>query len=242
MTPKPFVFMVMPFADTTANQVYDNIVKPLCSELGYDVKRADEYVTTQVIYDEIVQSIQEATIVIVDISGKNPNVMFELGIAHALRQPSTIILTHDDVTNSPFDIKHFRINEYENSIAGGEKLKTKLRDTIITIQKLGHAAPTKLKPTTLPTETDNRDEDLEREKVKKIFNRLSDSQRKLLKLAVQKDKRQWLRNDMNSGDFGHWTSEMEVLIQKGIVKQVGSDAFLIDDGFFDVLQEIANAN
>ena len=132
MTSKPFVFMVMPFADATANQVYNSIVKPLCSELGYDVVRADEYTTTKVIYDEIVQSIQNAAIVIVDISGKNPNVMYELGIAHSLRQASTVILTHDNVSDSPFDIKHFRIVGYENSISGAEKLKTKLRETFKT--------------------------------------------------------------------------------------------------------------
>ena len=227
----------MPFADETANHVYESIVKPLCSDLGYDVVRADEYATTKVIYDEIVQSIQDAAIVIVDISGMNPNVMYELGIAHAFRQPSTIILTYDKADSIPFDIKHFRINVYENSIRGGKKLETKLRDTIKTIQKSGHATPIKPEHPTQPTKGDDNNIGPEREKVRKIFSRLSDWQKDFLIRAVHNDKRQWQRYEMPSGFEALWGPEVEVLLHKGIVSQVSYGVFLINDDFFDILQE-----
>lgn len=122
--------MVMPFSDEIAGNVYENIVRPVCQELGFEVVRADEITSTQVIYDDIVQSINNATITIVDISGKNPNVMYELGMAHVLNQPATIMLTHDDVGDSPFDIQHFRMIAYKNTIEGAKNLETILRKTI----------------------------------------------------------------------------------------------------------------
>jgi len=122
--------MVMPFNDSSAEQSFTKIIRPLCSQFGLDVIRADEISSNQVIYDDIVKGIQEATIVIVDISGKNANVMYELGMAHAFKQSSTVMLTHDVVTESPFDIKHFRIIPYKDSIEGSDKLKQELSKTI----------------------------------------------------------------------------------------------------------------
>lgn len=238
MTSKPFVFMVMPFADTTANQVYENIVKPLCVELGYEVIRADEYTTTKVIYDEIVQSIQNAAIVVVDISGKNPNVMYELGVAHALRQKSTIILTHDSIAESPFDIKHFRIIGYENSIAGAESLKKKLRETIKSIKKPVLQNCSKSSDVSHEQDSSDEAERIKIEKMMNAFERLSDWQKSFLIQAIRENKQQWQRHEMPGGFDFVWKPEVDVLITKGIVKKVNYGVFLIDDNFFDTLQNV----
>jgi hypothetical protein len=128
------VFMVMPFGNDVANQVYINVVKPLCAELKFDVVRVDEITSTEIIYNDIMQGIKNSEIIIVDISGKNPNVMYELGIAHSLRQQTTVMITQDSVSESPFDIAHFRIIGYTNTIEGCKKLEESLRKTIETIQ------------------------------------------------------------------------------------------------------------
>lgn len=137
---KKSIFVVMPFgkesniAYRNANAAYENVVKPLCEEMGFDVVRADNIASTAVVYDDILQGIRNSDIVIADISGQNPNVMYELGIAHSLRQQTTIVITQDNVSNSPFDIKHFRIISYENSMQGSNTLKNKLRSVIESIQ------------------------------------------------------------------------------------------------------------
>jgi len=127
---KKSVFVVMPFGDDVAGKAYEQIVQPVCRSQGFEVVRADEIHSTQVIYNDIVQGIRNATITIVDISGKNPNVMYELGVAHVLNQQATIMLTHDDVGESPFDIKHFRIIPYKDTIEGTKKLEDQLLKTI----------------------------------------------------------------------------------------------------------------
>ncbi len=127
---KKNVFMVMPFGDSVADTAYTRIIRPLCESLNLDIVRADEIPSNQVIYDDIIQGIQDATIVIVDISGKNPNVMYELGVAHTLKKTSTVMLTHDPVGQSPFDIQHFRIIPYSDSIEAVEELSISLRNML----------------------------------------------------------------------------------------------------------------
>jgi hypothetical protein len=123
---KKTVFMVMPFSDDTVRLAYDHCVKPVCKKHDLQVRNASEMPTTSVIYEDILSEIEKAAVVICDISGRNPNVFYELGIAHTLKRSSTIMLTHDEVTESPFDIQHFRIFSYENSMPGQKQLTDKL--------------------------------------------------------------------------------------------------------------------
>jgi len=120
------VFMVMPFNDEVADSAYQSCIKPLCKEFDLSIRRADELFTANIVYDDIVREIEQATIVICDISGRNPNVFYELGISHTLKKDSTIILTHDKLKETPFDIQHFRIFGYEDSIKGTQHLKDQL--------------------------------------------------------------------------------------------------------------------
>lgn len=124
------VFMVMPFSDQVANQNYIYSIKPICDALNLEVRRADEIFSTSPIYDDIVKEIQEASIIVVDITSKNPNVFYELGMAHTLKQSRTIMVTQDGFNDMPFDVAHFRIIPYENTIAGKVKFEEKLTSTL----------------------------------------------------------------------------------------------------------------
>ena len=127
---KKKVFMVMPFSNKVANINYEHSIKPICEGFNLEVRRADEIFSTNPIYDDIVKEIQDASIVIVDITGKNPNVFYELGIAHTLKQNRTIMLTQDSFDGMPFDIAHFRIIHYEDSIASRTVFENKLKETL----------------------------------------------------------------------------------------------------------------
>lgn len=127
---KKKVFMVMPFQNEVANSNYQHSIKPICEGFNLEVRRADEIFSTNPIYDDIVKEIQDASIVIVDITGKNPNVFYELGIAHTLKQNRTIMLTQDSFDGMPFDIAHFRIISYKDSIASRTDFENKLKETL----------------------------------------------------------------------------------------------------------------
>lgn len=127
---KKKVFMVMPFSDEVSSQAYSHCIKPICDGLGLEIRRGDELFTTNPVYDDIVKEIQEASIVVVDITGRNPNVFYELGIAHTLKQSHTIMITHEGFEKAPFDVSHFRIIQYKNSIEGTRNLESELKKTL----------------------------------------------------------------------------------------------------------------
>ena len=78
-------------------------------------------------------AIKHAKLIIVDISGKNPNCFYELGMAHTLKPKRTIMITRDCFQDVPFDVAHFRIIKYEDSIAGKSTYEDMLRQTVTSI-------------------------------------------------------------------------------------------------------------
>lgn len=125
----------MPFSNKGVKSAYDYSIKSICEKHNLDIRRADEIFTTNPIYEDIVKEIRDASIIIVDISDNNPNVYYELGMAHTLKQNQTIIITQEDFNNTPFDISHFRIIKYINSIQGKEELEKQLDLTLKNLLK-----------------------------------------------------------------------------------------------------------
>jgi hypothetical protein len=125
--------MVMPFGDSVADNAYRLSTKPIVESMGLKILRADEIFSANPIFDDIVTAIEQAAIVIVDISGRNANCFYELGIAHTLKRSRTIMVTHDHYDETPFDIAHFRIIKYQDSIAGKQLFEENLRKTLNTI-------------------------------------------------------------------------------------------------------------
>ena len=123
-------FMLMPFKDNDAEAIYRLCTKPIIFKLGLDIRRSDELFTTNPILEDILGSINESSIVIADVSGLNPNVLYELGISHTIKKEQTIIITHENYNKLPFDIKPFRSIKYKNTVPGGEKYKKDLEETV----------------------------------------------------------------------------------------------------------------
>src|SRR5437016_5828867 len=81
--PTKRAFVMMPF-DIRYMQVYRDVYRPALIEAGFLVQRGDDYHTTNPITLDIERAIIEADIVLCDITGGNPNVFYELGLAHAI--------------------------------------------------------------------------------------------------------------------------------------------------------------
>lgn len=123
-------FVIMPFDDSIANVVYEHCTKPICNEFDLEVERADEIFTPNPILDDIISAIDRASVIIADISGKKPNVFYELGMSHILKRKQTIVITQDKFKGLPFDISHFRIIQYKNTIPGKTAYEKQLRETL----------------------------------------------------------------------------------------------------------------
>ena len=123
-------FVIMPFDDEIAKNVYELSTKPICKEFDLDIQRADEIFTPNLILDDIIAAIKESTVIIADISGKNPNVFYELGMSHMLKRTQTILITHEEYNDTPSDIAHFRIIKYEDTFSGKGTYENQLRRTL----------------------------------------------------------------------------------------------------------------
>lgn len=110
---KPFVFVLMPFSDEFRD-IYEFGIRPACKEAGAFCERVDEQIFKETILQRIYDQIAKADIVVADMTGRNPNVFYEVGYAHALKK-DTILLTQK-TEDIPFDLKHFRHIVYAGKI------------------------------------------------------------------------------------------------------------------------------
>ncbi len=120
------VFVIMPFAEEY-NAVFAEI-KQTCIEMMLECKRADDYFSNRAIMENILHGITSSELIIVDLTGLNANVFYELGIAHSLRNEDSIILITQEIDKCPFDITHRSILVYDkrNLIKFKESLKKKI--------------------------------------------------------------------------------------------------------------------
>lgn len=93
------------------DKTYKNIIKPAAEKAGLQCVRADEIQDSGLIDKSMYALLMHADLVVADISTYNPNAIYELGIRHAVRPYSTIIIKEQEGT-IPFDINHNRIFHY----------------------------------------------------------------------------------------------------------------------------------
>ena len=103
-------FVIMPF-NPNFNNIYGTLIKPVAEKFGLTVLRADDIYSPGSITEQIRAAIQQARLCIADVSDKNPNVLYEVGIAHSLGKP-TVLLTKQ-MNDVPFDLKSMRVVGYD---------------------------------------------------------------------------------------------------------------------------------
>jgi hypothetical protein len=123
-TPKKFCFVLMPFTEDF-DDIYNLGIKQSCIDAGTYCERVDEQIFHESILERIYNQISKADIIIADMTGKNPNVFYEVGYAHALGK-LTVLLTQNS-EDIPFDLKHYPHIIYNKKIS---KLKNDLTPRI----------------------------------------------------------------------------------------------------------------
>lgn len=101
-------FVIMPISDQGDypqghfTKVYEQIIKPAVKDAGYLPYRVDENKISDTIINKIFDAIQECPMAICDLSNRNPNVLYELGLRQAYDKP--VVLIQDDKTEKIFDV------------------------------------------------------------------------------------------------------------------------------------------
>ena len=117
------VFVLTPFREEEY-PTYSTIISAF-DGLGVEVVRGDEVRAKGAILSHIVRQMLSARIIIANVNGRNPNVMYELGIAHAMGK-DVLIIAHTK-EGAPFDISSRRILFYKD----GRDLRDKLRNELV---------------------------------------------------------------------------------------------------------------
>lgn len=126
-------FVIMPISDQGDypmghfTKVYEQIIKPSVEAAGYEAYRVDENNICDTIISKIFSAIQECPMAICDLSNRNPNVLYELGLRQAYDKP--VVLIQDEKTDEIFDVsgistvfyKSTRL--YEDVIEARENIK-----------------------------------------------------------------------------------------------------------------------
>ncbi|MDX6271081.1 MAG: hypothetical protein QOD28_2304 [Acidobacteriota bacterium] len=141
----------MPF-DKKFNDIYTFGIKGAAEDVGAYAERLDEQIFTEGMLDRVYNQINKADVVVADMTGRNPNVFYEVGYAHALGK--IVLLLTQNADDIPFDLKQYQhtiyndidtlkaklaskiawgINESKNRLAGvmGDKFEVKIDDVEI---------------------------------------------------------------------------------------------------------------
>jgi len=93
--------------------------------------RSDDIFSNREIIEDVWEYINRSRIVIAEVTGKNPNVYYELGITHTVGKD--VILLTQSMDDVPFDVRHLRVIVYEYTPRGAKELEVKLAQTIKTL-------------------------------------------------------------------------------------------------------------
>lgn len=131
---KDICFIITPIGDEGSvirkktDGLIDNVLEPVCNELNMEAIPAHKIDKLGSITNQVIQSVLDSKMVIANLTGLNPNVMYELAIRHAIKKPVVCIAEHG--TKLPFDITTERTIFYSDDMYGATRLRYDLKDKL----------------------------------------------------------------------------------------------------------------
>lgn len=218
------IFVIMPFADNFT-PIYEDHLKSAANSLGYSIKRGDNFFSKRSIMADVWSAIVNARLVIADCTGRNPNVFYELGMAHTLDK--RVIMITQNMDDIPFDVRHLRVIRYEYTPRGMSGLEKALKDAFEKILgDIAYIENIKNNPADLPANSDEQLKIVETiieqgdfEAFKRLLPFLKDVKVRVTKKLIE----------MN--DIAHASDVIHTLKGSGSLKSVG--IALYDAGYAD---------
>ncbi len=118
-------FVLSPFS-SPFNEYYKGVLAPAIRAADLEPIRADDVYGPVPIINDIVEGIRNSVSLVADVTGRNPNVNYELGLAHAFGRP--VVIISQSIEDIPFDYRHLRVVIYDT---GQKDWESKLQTSII---------------------------------------------------------------------------------------------------------------
>ncbi len=139
MNNKKKCFVIMPVSATKSctesewNGIYEHMIKPAVtgSRLGYNCERSKPM--TGAFIRDILDGLNRADVVIADLTDRNPNVCYELGIRHTLKKRT--ILIAQNIEDVPSDLQSYWVVTYKKDLTGASEFKKRVREILREMQK-----------------------------------------------------------------------------------------------------------
>lgn len=195
MSEEEFCFVIMSFSDEL-KKVYDSAIKPAVKSQGLKCTRVDEIEGSGSIVRRIVECVNDAKVIIADLTDQRPNVFYELGMSHALRN-NVIVLAQDIKRDVPFDVASYKVIEYANTIAGGQELEREIKSAIGTLDEWSKK-PSNPVQDFLPVDTrpvPHSEHDAVKETLAKTQNELAGTKAKLTEYQNQEKEFRLLKSE-----------------------------------------------
>ena len=109
-------------------EIYQSHISNVAKKIGFSINRAYEIFGTQLMLANVWESINIASLIIADITDKDPRVMYEIGLAHAIGKP--IVIITQEIEDTFFDLGHNEYINYNNNKEGFLKLEFELEQAI----------------------------------------------------------------------------------------------------------------
>lgn len=118
------IFILTPFHDIYAEDY--SVIREVCTSAGFKCFRGDENYFKGDIFPEMLKLIVKSNLIIANVNGRNPNVLYELGIAQALDKAVILISREPEKLQLPIDIKSKRFLIYNSYTELQERLRSEL--------------------------------------------------------------------------------------------------------------------
>jgi len=123
-----FCFVLMPFEEPFT-VIYEDHIKKVVERSQYSCAKADDFYSATEVIKDIWRHINRAAVIVADVTTRNPNVMYEIGIAHTVGKP--VVLLSQSMDSIPFDLRAVRHIHYEYTPRGCKQLESRLAKAIV---------------------------------------------------------------------------------------------------------------